>query len=154
MPDYDFLVKAKCGHKLMSKSNENGIWQDVDDDDAVAVAAAGPRPSPVSASVSASVTVATLAWSQSHAINFVLRKNDRNAFIDQMRSSSSITRLRLRRRLRLRLQLRRGSKCSEERRGGVDTGQTALANALTIALGCLQLACLLGKVVAAHMSYT
>lgn len=51
MPDYDdFLVKAKCGHKLMSKSNENGIWQDGDDDDAVA--AAGPRPSPVSVSVS------------------------------------------------------------------------------------------------------
>lgn len=55
MPDYDdFLVKAKCGHKLMSKSNENGIWQDGDDDaddDDDAVAAAGPRPSPVSVSV-------------------------------------------------------------------------------------------------------
>lgn len=50
MPDYDdFLVKAKCGHKLMSKSNENGIWQDGDNGDAVA--AAGPRPSPVSVSV-------------------------------------------------------------------------------------------------------
>lgn len=68
LPDYDyFLVKAKCGHKLMSKSNENGIWQD---------AAAGPSPS-LSLSFSLSPSP---SFSLSHSRDFSLEPKSRHKF--------------------------------------------------------------------------
>lgn len=70
LPDYDyFLVKAKCGHKLMSKSNENGIWQD---------AAAGPSPS-LSFSLSFSLSPSP-SLSLSHSRDFSLEPKSRHKF--------------------------------------------------------------------------
>lgn len=68
LPDNDyFLVKAKCGHKLMSKSYENGIWQD---------AAAGPSPShSLSFSLSPSPS-----FSLSHSRDFSLEPKSRHKF--------------------------------------------------------------------------
>lgn len=79
----NFLVKAKCGHKLMSKSNENGIWQ----------AAVRPPGHSRSRPSLESPTVSKLEPKSRHKF-CAAKKNDRNAFIDQMRSSSSITRPR------------------------------------------------------------
>lgn len=141
LPDYDyFLVKAKCGHKLMSKSNENGIWQD---------AAAGPSPS-LSPSPSPSL---------SHSRDFSLEPKSRHKFAaakkwqkcvywpnaQQLIDYEAVTEAET------WLQMERGWRGQRRRKGGA---QWQLPWPLRLAALQLLVACLLGKVVAAHMSYT